>query len=1070
MVNNPYINVSGLPSFEEQRVTFPSGVFGVPINAELMSCNATFGFNASPHKFDLEYVRDNFLDTRLPQIGSGIAFYVGGEFFISGRVKHADYNKALKGNTIQVSIEDIREDLSDFYVDTFGVFGTLDAPSKNLIDVRYWYLKNYVDTRAYGRSRIIRDLDDLEQQGASYRQIYESIKFYEEQVGTVTDLLNKMPLPEVIESQLPLDPDAYRWKFRGEPLIQVISRIMEDVSFEWYWNMSEQKINVINRKFAINISDTDIPIPEDTSPVINLKYGFDEGERPTNVRLYGAEMEGLVGSGHLMTQSGAYGLSTSQYDLGIEVGKTTFKKGWSAKLKYFGPDGTLQTYIPTDRELAMSLKGIEYWAMEKQMDNRIANSTLNPLTGETTLQRSITGSGIGLIPNRRQLNRVWVIEWYNRVRTFAQNHYGRTYVLSDKTPLYKYIDDIEILSAAWCNIENLTDGNGGFQEDYKISDTYKWLAPFWEPDVNKMRPWALFSSRTKWGIDGESTPASFTEYNENSTFQYVPVEVKKWDSTRKKFEEDFLEELANQEKGILVRLPNIAWHKDATEDAALQTVNRLGSLKRVFRAETTIDLPNPHKVVKVYETLENIAIPIKVKRRYGYAFPVIWASGTGVATEIQIRDDLAPWNYEPRGTKNSVDLMNAEALSAIAGRVVSRNVVTFAEVQRVGLPVISFDAFANQMLGPSGYGIVRHGITNMNLTHSLEWWQTKYSIKSHFPEFIKAKPIKRTTPEDFNFVIKRVTDDIVRRPKLNDFTVPGFSPPVDDGRNSIKSDTGIEHTVERSVVITNVFNRGSNEYYLGIDPQGIKWPRALDANFGTGAMQVAHCVDGFLQIGMQSVYHLEKAPDGSVVHYFTGGIPLEAGRIVEVLSTPRLIQGVWTSSVRTLPTTVTNPQTGQTQVVQPFVFNNVPFLAQQAVDTTISIGDKIMLSGHGNKKGLVPNGDYAPGGARDGDAFLVNTPTPGDTSFAQVTVKPNTNGRGGAIKTIDATGGITYTDGGTVSGSQYNIFFVGVEPDQVMVNDIGVVKKFREAGSAAAFRLVVLLMKPMFVSTDAFGL
>nr|NIU01462.1 hypothetical protein [Nitrosopumilaceae archaeon]NIU87882.1 hypothetical protein [Nitrosopumilaceae archaeon]NIX62064.1 hypothetical protein [Nitrosopumilaceae archaeon] len=72
--------------------------------------------------------------------------------------------------------------------------------------------------------------------------------------------------------------------------------------------MQDKKINVINRKFAVNINKNNIPIAGDTSPTISLRFGKDEAERATSVRIYGAQMEGLFGTGGpLKTKSGAYG-------------------------------------------------------------------------------------------------------------------------------------------------------------------------------------------------------------------------------------------------------------------------------------------------------------------------------------------------------------------------------------------------------------------------------------------------------------------------------------------------------------------------------------------------------------------------------------------------------------------------------------------------------------------------------------------------------------------------------------------------------------------------------------------
>ncbi len=70
-VNSKYISASGYVSYEDKKITLPSGVFGLNVDAYLSSLNATFGFNQTSHRFDLEYVPSQFSFKDLPSIGSG---------------------------------------------------------------------------------------------------------------------------------------------------------------------------------------------------------------------------------------------------------------------------------------------------------------------------------------------------------------------------------------------------------------------------------------------------------------------------------------------------------------------------------------------------------------------------------------------------------------------------------------------------------------------------------------------------------------------------------------------------------------------------------------------------------------------------------------------------------------------------------------------------------------------------------------------------------------------------------------------------------------------------------------
>lgn len=1103
-INSFYITVSGLPSHEEQQIDFPSGVFGIPLRAHLSALNATFGFNQNPHRFELEYIPELFTDETLPQIGSGVQFFIGENFLVQGRIIHADFQKSARGSVVSVMVEDIRRDLANFVVDTYGIFGAADAPTDNIIDIRYWYIKNFAETRAFGRSKVIKDLNLLDRHGASYRQIYEAIKYFEVQVGTINDVISKIPAPEIIESQLPLDPDAYRWQFRSQPLIDVLVRILGDVSFDFYWNMDKRKIDVINRKFAINIDRTQIPVPNDPAAITSLRYGKDEAERSTTVRIYGAPMEGLIGIGKLKTESGAYDLAPSGavghdlYDLGITVGggtggagtlRPTFIPGWrDARVKYFGPEGSIRIDIPNDRELKAALKGIEYWTMEKNLENRIDNSTIQQDAGNTPAQANrASASGLGFIQNRGQPGRQWVLEWFNRVRSFAQNHFGRTYILSPDTSLFNELDEFEVVNAAWCNIENLTD-DGAFEDNYKIKAKFRWLAPFWDHDANKMRGWASFPIfvtpskgvvSPKWGADGKGVPAQFTAWNEEENTQYVPIEVKKWNRAEDKFQEEFLHHLFNDEKGLMIRLPNICWQRYDTDipDPQLNSKPILRFFNGSFHSETQADIiSDPISIGDVFETLTDVAIPIKVKRRYGFKWPSPWASGMGTDFEVQIRDDFAPWEFEPRGQKRSWELMEDEALSAVASRVVARNQVTFAEVQKLGLPIISFDNFANQSSTPDGYGIVSHGVTALNITKNLGWWQTKYNIKSHFPQFIRAKPVPDKTEEDFEFILRRLEQRILPPPLTPFSPTPIFDPKTDDGKQVFTEDIKDSFTIP--VTITQVLGDENNPNYVGVDDRGTTWPAAFRyTGLSTESLlfqeRKAFATDGFLQIGMRAIYHYQDQEDGSFIHYFTGGIQLSASRVVELLESPRLVQGIFRSNVRTISETVLDIE-GNPFEITPFIIRNVPYLNQQAIDTTLAAGDKIFMGSNGNENNIVkPNFDVSQGdsnGVGRDSVQLINSGVPANVGFALVLTTPNTTtGLGGKIQTISTSGGETIADGQIIGSTRFNIRFIGVEYDQVAVGDPCITVREREQGAEGQTRIYCFIVKPVFAPFSAAG-
>jgi hypothetical protein len=430
--------------------------------------------------------------------------------------------------------------------------------------------------------------------------------------------------------------------------------------------------------------------------------------------------------------------------------------------------------------------------------------------------------------------------------------------------------------------------------------------------------------------------------------------------------------------------------------------------------------------------------------------------------------------------------MNDEAKSALASRVVNRDFVTFAEAQKIGLPIVSFDSFANQAESQQGFGVVSHGVTNLSLTKNLEnWWQTKYSLKSHFPQLVKARPTFEGPDEDFNFVIKRLEEDERRRVPPDIFQPPPFfDPRTIDRREIFQSET--LDKLEIPVTIETVFDRGADEFYRGIDDRRITWPRALDTGLNldtdskTFRNRKAFAVDGYLQVGMRAVYHYEEQEDGSFVHYFTGGVSLAQSKVVELKARGGRVvrelltaQGtsIFVSDIRTLQTQVTAPD-GTPTTVTPFSLFDVPFLAQDAVDESIADGTQLVVESHGNKDGkaVPPDANLGPNGSNFNDMFIVNTSgRVSEIDFAEVTTQPdNITGEGGAITIVsDAGNGGTFNDGDTVSGSTFLVRFVGASFNQIRVNDQVIVKRVTESGTNNII-LFCFVVRPKFVPSSAF--
>jgi len=1054
-----HINVSGInTTYQPELVSSPDGLFGAS-GAFLSAVNATFGFGSSPHTFSLSYAPRSFGHETLPTIGTAVDFSID-NFLVKGSVTHADYSKDSKGNLLNVVIQDDRVDLDSFFLDTVGLFGRNDTPSDDTVDVYNWYSKTSVSIATSGRSSQVKELESIKNNGATYRQIYDATEYYENTIGSVTGLLSSLPAPDVVESQLPGNVDGYRWKFEAEGFLSAMVRILSDVSYDCYWDMADAKLSVVNRKYSVTVTRDDIPYAGDTSETLHLKYGNDESDKPNKVRVFGPNMEGIVGSGRLIPTSGAFAAS---YDMGITVGAPSFEPGWrNVNIKYFGPDGNLATDIPTDAELSAALKSIEYWAHEKDLENRISSSGFVPASGSNVGQNSPT-SYLSEMTSRYNSSKSWVVAWYNKVKTFADSHYGKTYTLKETDPLYGFIDDFEVVGEAWSNLEN--QASGLFEDGYQIDGTYSMLAPFYNAATNKLKAYCVMDTTTKWGITGEGVPTKFESWNEDELNQFVPIKVQMWKSSKTRFDSPAFE-WDSSEKGIAITFPNFCFDPTTARNTALLTASsgittaNSGFLTGDWGDDFVDPLLNPVPYEEINPASgQSVALPVRVSRRYGYAYPSVWTSGTGSKLEVVVEDKFSPWNYEPRGTDTSVERLTADVNAFMSSQKIDATASTHAEVTKIGLPGVSFDDFSDQTLQSSGYGLISNGITSINVGRgSSDYWKTKYSVKAHFPQLVKAKPTFTRLDEDFSFVIKKIETRITDLEL--DLDIPEVFAPIDDTRITRIGVGTAEEKRSIPVTITTVYDRTSGDpYYLSTDSRGKSWPRNLDLNAGSQASQRARGADGLFDVNMSAVYHYERLEDGTFQHWYTGGVDLVNAKVMTVTSAIKTAGG---SSVVDLQTLA--PVGGVAIDI-----TNVPLIDQANTDSVTS-GAKVSVSSPMSDTNI-RNYDFTPSAGLS-ELYVVNAAAggggSGTTNFVEVTTAP-TSGAGvsGIVRTfaVGNISAITYDD----SASGTKVSFVGIDPRIVASGDFGIISiqsdtEIQGSGSVAIDHVLCHIVKPTFIN------
>ena len=114
----------------------PGSGFGITIPGYFAGMNAKFGFNASPHTFDIDVVQDSFGGSfdNLPEIGTSAKFYIGPDFFtVAGRVTHVEYSDSMSGTTATISLQDRRKDLDNVSLFTEDQGGLTSLDNRGII-------------------------------------------------------------------------------------------------------------------------------------------------------------------------------------------------------------------------------------------------------------------------------------------------------------------------------------------------------------------------------------------------------------------------------------------------------------------------------------------------------------------------------------------------------------------------------------------------------------------------------------------------------------------------------------------------------------------------------------------------------------------------------------------------------------------------------------------------------------------------------------------------------------------------------------------------------------------------
>src|SRR6185436_7275240 len=455
---------------------FGSGIPGSQLCAFLSSANATFGINVNPHNLQTEWIPCGDADSfhgasgQLPEIGKSLEVFIG-DFYFRGSVVHSDYTSSVGGTIVNVVLEDDRRILRRVKIHTEDLGQSI--PSGIVSVARAFRILNGLeDINGNPSEPLVKEYDRILQFGGTYAQILAAIDLtYNE--GNCFIPISILPTVEQIEKNIGGTISAIRFQFNLDTLDEVLSRILLDTGYDWYWNMDAQRVNLINKKVVFDISESDIlNLVSQFGSVSGLNetkqigFGQDVVPDPTRFRVMGGHQEGFVNSELL---SPIDGLDTSALD-----GHVVFAKAWDKlSIGFYDADGFFRTYIPTEKELQLSLGGIEQWTYYKiyQTASGTANppgyglppdagsiaaqdpsfqSRLDPNMPIAGMATGAAESGIRVISNRRDQDQNWVLDFYNRVHDHASRHYGRSYVVQGL--LYNEASGLfQLIDAAWAN-------------------------------------------------------------------------------------------------------------------------------------------------------------------------------------------------------------------------------------------------------------------------------------------------------------------------------------------------------------------------------------------------------------------------------------------------------------------------------------------------------------------------------------------------------------------------------------------------------------------------------------------
>src|SRR5690606_21303859 len=141
------------------------------------------------------------------------------------------------------------------------------------------------------------------------------------------------------------------------------------------------------------------------------------------------------------------------------------------------------------------------------------------------------------------------------------------------------------------------------------------------------------------------------------------------------------------------------------------------------------------------------------------------------------------------------------ATRRLQGLIAPAATSTFAQVEVVGMPTISFDGFSNNEPDASGrIGVRNHGITDINFSLGSNGIRCNYRVASFFAQYGKEPPLGERQRAILNGIINPIDVTVLDLAPSNRIPPRPSTPPLVVGGSSNRGE------ITRKVTITTVNN------------------------------------------------------------------------------------------------------------------------------------------------------------------------------------------------------------------------------------------------------------------------